>query len=722
MKHSLILSALLISLITFSQEDSAGYFLNKLKNKNLSDSVRAWYNIKLGDCYLERNPASALNCSKEAYQLALNLGSETLLYHSTANLAETYAGITDYDNSLRFAAISLEYARSSQNQQWVFTALNLLGNINIKKEQLSNAKRNFDEAIKLIEKNPEILRQNRIYLNLANYYVASLNFKKSLEILKVGEAKAKEEQNEDDLMKIYSSLGLSCTFAGKPDSGLYYQFRALNYFNANGRKKDEAIAMLRIGTAYGLTNNNSKMEQYYNQAYEIFKSIGDNASAINTRMGKVNFYFRSFQFAKCLKELNMVEPESVKSGLKEPIALSFIYRAGIFAIMNDTARAAKYQQIAEELSKELKFPSFDKMNMMVKAVVLSTRFNSGKEDSLINKSLNAAKKEIPENMLESSLQSIALSKDFLKNNKEDFINTYKVFAPQDSLGASRYFDSLISKPIDSNLNVITGKQLVELETKYHNRQITDSLRTQMALVQLKESQKRKLWTGIGILSILILFIGFLLITLNNQKKKIAKEKRAVENLTGILKHETSRQFGELKTNIKNILTVEQPKQQVAKALTRVKTYEMLYNNLFISDGLASISLKNAFEKIFEYHCDENVSGIKPVFSVAGGEDIIFKKSDYLFQYMNELMANSFEHAFKGIEKPEISVSVVYHKPVYEITYRDNGIGFPEEKQNIVQGKGMYYIRAYATQNLHGILELNSNNGTEYKLTFDENNI
>ena len=87
--------------------------------------------------------------------------------------------------------------------------------------------------------------------------------------------------------------------------------------------------------------------------------------------------------------------------------------------------------------------------------------------------------------------------------------------------------------------------------------------------------------------------------------------------------------------------------------------------------------------------------------------------------MNELMANSFEHAFTSIDNPEIHISIVYHKPVYEITYRDNGIGFTEEKRNIIQGKGMYYIKAYATQNLHGRLDINS---AEYKLTFNETNI
>lgn len=268
--------------------------------------------------------------------------------------------------------------------------------------------------------------------------------------------------------------------------------------------------------------------------------------------------------------------------------------------------------------------------------------------------------------------------------------------------------------------------LQELETKYKTAQKNDSLRIQQqqlilkeSELKLKETEKRNLRIGISAMGGIALLIGFLLFKLNKQKKRIVKEKRAVENLTGILKHETSRQFGELKTNIVNILKVDEPKKQVAKALTRVKTYEMLYNNLFISDGLATISLKNAFEKIFEYHCDENAVCIKPVLSIFGGEEIIFNKSDYLFQYMNELMANSFEHAFTSIDNPEIHISIVYHKPVYEITYRDNGIGFTEEKRNIIQGKGMYYIKAYATQNLHGRLDINS---AEYKLTFNETNI
>jgi two-component sensor histidine kinase len=722
MKKSIIFFLLLFPLLCISQKDSVNYFLKQLKRDDLVDSIRVSFYNRVGEYYAEHNIPLALRYFSRAQVLSREIGSVNLLYAASKNLAGIFSVMGNYDSSFFYADKALLYGQDLNVPEYIFTALNQKGNACIKKEQLALAKENFDAAMALVVKTPAIPHASRIYLGMGNYYLAILNFKKSVELLKQGEASARLETEPDDLMRIYSSLGQSLAYTGNADSGLHYQLTALDYFVKNNKVRDEAITLNRIGVVYGLTNNTTKMEEYNEQAYRIYKSTGDNVSAVNTMMTKVNFYFRSFQFDKCLKALNEAEPESARYNLKEHLALSYIYRAGIFSLIKDTANAAKYQRLAENLSKELKFTSFSRMNTMIKSVVGSARDKSSKGDSMVNRSLLAVKNEIPAKLMEASLQSIAINKDLLKDNHMDFVNTAIIINQQDSLGASNYYDSLISQPLDSNMNAVTGKQLLELETKYQNRQKADSILLQQQLLHLRDKEKKRLWAGIGTLGVFALLIIGLLILVSTQKRRTAREKKAVVNLTGILKHETSRQFGELKTSIIKILRTDDPKQQVSKALTLVKTYEMLYSNLFISDGLATISLKGAFEKIFEYHCENNVSVLRPAFNVDGGEYIVFNKSDYLFQYINELMANSFEHAFAGLENPAIHISVKYEKPWYEIIYRDNGCGFSEENQEVIQGKGMYYIHAYATQNLNGRLEINTGEGSEFKLRFNENNI
>jgi len=459
-----------------------------------------------------------------------------------------------------------------------------------------------------------------------------------------------------------------------------------------------------LGNAYLLSFNFPLAKNNFEIADSYFKKIkspfyqASNLIAWSSIFGMQNKLDSALILIQ--QSIKIYEALDFKLGL----SINHMYASSFYTKLKDTANSRKHRELSGFYNKESKNQIINSNNMLNQANEIKVTDRQA-ADSIVN---SATKK----------MNIYAKDKTvFIKMpNHKDTIKNSTTLTDLENLAKET---NLVGDSITRKRN---ADALQEFETKYKTRQINDSLQLQNQQVQLNKAEKKRLWISIGALAGLILFIGGGLFILNKQKKKIAKEKKAVENLTGILKHETSRQFGELKTNIVKILKTDQPKQQVSKALTLVKTYEMLYSNLFLSDGLATISLKTAFENIFRYHCDNNSLTITPAFTVSGGENMMINKSDYLFQYMNELMANSFEHAFAGIENPEISISILYQKPVYEITYRDNGIGFPEEKQKIIQGKGMYYIKAYATQNLNGSLELNGKNGTEYKLTFNENNI
>ena len=109
-------------------------------------------------------------------------------------------------------------------------------------------------------------------------------------------------------------------------------------------------------------------------------------------------------------------------------------------------------------------------------------------------------------------------------------------------------------------------------------------------------------------------------------------------------------------------------------------------------------------------------------------------SGALSQIVTNLVFNSINHAFAGIEDKaiELSVELGRSQNTIQLIYRDNGIGIPEEQQQAVfepyyttrresggSGLGLSIIKALATTKLKGVFNLTSTmaQGVEFCFSF-----
>ena len=85
--------------------------------------------------------------------------------------------------------------------------------------------------------------------------------------------------------------------------------------------------------------------------------------------------------------------------------------------------------------------------------------------------------------------------------------------------------------------------------------------------------------------------------------------------------------------------------------------------------------------------------------------------------INELVLNSLKHAFPTGTKGEISVTLTKSENNFTLSVGDNGIGFPAEVdfQN-TKSLGLQLVNALINQ-LKGTIELNRNDGVEFKIIF-----
>jgi two-component sensor histidine kinase len=86
--------------------------------------------------------------------------------------------------------------------------------------------------------------------------------------------------------------------------------------------------------------------------------------------------------------------------------------------------------------------------------------------------------------------------------------------------------------------------------------------------------------------------------------------------------------------------------------------------------------------------------------------------------LNELLTNSYKHAFKDRTDGEIHVSFVNDKNNMMMMVRDNGIGLPLDYKK-KQSLGVTVIESLSEQ-LDGSFNFSNNNGTCFELKFKHN--
>jgi len=86
--------------------------------------------------------------------------------------------------------------------------------------------------------------------------------------------------------------------------------------------------------------------------------------------------------------------------------------------------------------------------------------------------------------------------------------------------------------------------------------------------------------------------------------------------------------------------------------------------------------------------------------------------------VNELLSNSYKHAFKGKKHGTIDVSAVQENGHLRITVKDDGIGIPPDFDiDQTNSLGMKLVRTLVKHQLKGSLQINRNQGTEMIIEF-----
>ena len=157
---------------------------------------------------------------------------------------------------------------------------------------------------------------------------------------------------------------------------------------------------------------------------------------------------------------------------------------------------------------------------------------------------------------------------------------------------------------------------------------------------------------------------------------------------------------------------------------RITSMAMIHEQLYSFDDLKRLNLADYIAELVEkLSTSYNISDQEIEFLI-DTEDIILNIETIhpCGLIINELIANSLEHAFpsKNKKKGTIKLDLKYGaEDKIVLSVIDNGIGFPDNfNPQESESLGLQLVYTLVEQ-LDGKLEIDGNNGTSYRITFDE---
>jgi len=160
------------------------------------------------------------------------------------------------------------------------------------------------------------------------------------------------------------------------------------------------------------------------------------------------------------------------------------------------------------------------------------------------------------------------------------------------------------------------------------------------------------------------------------------------------------------------------KSILKESQNKIFTIALIHQNLYENNCLDSIQVKPYIYQLFDYISNIYNSPHQNIFLDVEDEwkFLPIKTSIYIGLIIDEIITNSFKHAFQKIQNGRIKILLKKDKLNATLHIRDNGHGFIVKNYKQYNSFGMELIYTLVKQ-LKGKIEINSEVGTEYKIQF-----
>tara|TARA_B100000809_G_scaffold31265_1_gene27184 strand:+ start:117 stop:1070 length:954 start_codon:yes stop_codon:yes gene_type:complete len=162
-------------------------------------------------------------------------------------------------------------------------------------------------------------------------------------------------------------------------------------------------------------------------------------------------------------------------------------------------------------------------------------------------------------------------------------------------------------------------------------------------------------------------------------------------------------------------------EAVSKSKDRINSMSLIHTKLYQSGNLSSVNfgeyISELTASIEASYSDNNIKCLVKYSQVLF--DIDIDTSINLGLIITELLTNAYKHAFKGRIDGEIQVELTNKAGKLEVIVSDNGIGITDKVKS-TQSLVLEIVKAL-TEQINGTIDVTSNPGLKYVITFEKNN-
>lgn len=153
---------------------------------------------------------------------------------------------------------------------------------------------------------------------------------------------------------------------------------------------------------------------------------------------------------------------------------------------------------------------------------------------------------------------------------------------------------------------------------------------------------------------------------------------------------------------------------------RIRAMALIHETLYRSDDLSHIRISQYIEKLMTNLFSTYSVSSSRIRVVTDVEDILLdvESSIPCGLIINELVSNSFKHAFPNDRNGEIRIAFHLADSRYTLSFVDTGVGIPKEIDYLnTDSLGLKLVNLLATDQLDGTIQLTREGGTCFTITF-----
>ena len=625
-----------------------------------------------------------LKYSSEYYDLIIANNINNRIPYAAHFKGYTEMMLGDFEAANETYNHGLKVALAINNNNKVAELYCDLGNLRNTMGNTTEALIYHNKSLELAKKNELTVAQARANINIAKIYESQGNYKLSLETFQEALSICQKNKFGGYLSSIYEHLG-DINIAIKEFETADKNYKKALEYSERFKNINRIIQSLnKLGKLNEELNNQNSASKYYEKALSIASINNVPALEAKVRSNLASVNLNSKKYDEALIQINTSIHLFKTFNVKEDLDEAYLIAAEVYLGLNERELSTNYYLKSYELAKK------------------SNNINS----------------------LKNTSKGLAMAFEYIGNHEKS-IKYYKEFIrysdqKRDEDGIKEIirleiYDDYREKIITDSISKIS--EIKFLEAEYDKKEAQSNLKTYIA------------FSGIGILSLGLLFVGFSFLQKRKSTAILTKKNLIVRQALSDNKILLKEVHHRVKNNMQVVSSLLQLKSinttnELAKAAlldskNRIDSMQLAHQKMYQKGNYEQID-------ILDYCQDIVTMLLQPIkrsednFKVNGESLWIHvEQAQTLGFIVHELITNSIKYAWDNKQPKCIIITIVKNNKEIQFEYSDNGSGMPSDfNPETATSFGIRMINTLTTRQLLGIIKFKNKKGSNVNIKFD----